>query len=59
MATPAPQPPLGAGYEHFRLDRQGMLVSPKTLEYYWSNAGAINLARCVSLLAARVAGPCS
>jgi hypothetical protein len=23
-----------AAYEHFRLDRQGMLVSPKTLDYY-------------------------
>src|SRR5438445_2874343 len=23
-----------AAYEHFRLDRQGMLVSPRTLEYY-------------------------
>ncbi len=28
------QPPLGAGYEHFRLERQGALLSPKTLEYY-------------------------
>jgi site-specific recombinase XerD len=28
------QPPLVVGYEHFRLDRQGALLSPKTLEYY-------------------------
>ena len=28
------QPPLFVGYEHFRLDRQGALLSPKTLEYY-------------------------
>ena len=28
------QPPILAAYEHFRLDRQGMLVSPKTLDYY-------------------------
>ena len=28
------QPPILAAYEHFRLDRQGMLVSPRTLEYY-------------------------
>jgi integrase/recombinase XerC len=28
------QPPIRAGYEHFRLERQGALVSPKTLEYY-------------------------
>jgi site-specific recombinase XerD len=28
------QPPLGAGYEHFRLERQGALLSPKTLQYY-------------------------
>ena len=28
------QPPVEAGYQHFRLDRQGALVSPKTLEYY-------------------------
>jgi len=26
------QPPLSAGYEHFRLERQGALLSPKTLE---------------------------
>jgi hypothetical protein len=25
------QPPLLVGYEHFRLDRQGALLSPKTL----------------------------
>ena len=25
------QPPLVVGYEHFRLDRQGQLLSPKTL----------------------------
>ena len=28
------QPPLVVGYEHFRLDRQGALLSPKTLQYY-------------------------
>jgi hypothetical protein len=28
------QPPILAAYEHFRLDRQGTLVSPRTLEYY-------------------------
>jgi integrase len=28
------QPPLIIGYEHFRLDRQGQLLSPKTLIYY-------------------------
>ena len=28
------QPPLVAGYEHFRLERQGALLSPKTLGYY-------------------------
>jgi len=28
------QPPILAAYEHFRLDRQGMLVSPRTLDYY-------------------------
>ena len=28
------QPPIAAAYEHFRLDRQGMLVSARTLEYY-------------------------
>jgi integrase len=28
------QPPILTAYEHFRLDRQGMLVSPRTLEYY-------------------------
>ncbi|HKW59394.1 MAG TPA: hypothetical protein VJR46_06525, partial [Candidatus Dormibacteraeota bacterium] len=28
------QPPLLIGYEHFRLDRQGALLSPKTLDYY-------------------------
>jgi len=28
------QPPLVVGYEHFRLDRQGQLLSPKTLSYY-------------------------
>jgi len=28
------QPPLVVGYEHFRLDRQGQLLSPKTLIYY-------------------------
>jgi hypothetical protein len=28
------QPPIRAGYEHFRLERQGALVSRKTLEYY-------------------------
>jgi hypothetical protein len=27
------QPPILAAYEHFRLDRQGMLVSPRTLDY--------------------------
>jgi hypothetical protein len=34
---PAPhprRPPIRTGYEHFRLERQGELVSPKTLEYY-------------------------
>lgn len=35
FAVPARrQPPLFVGYEHFRLDRQGALLSPKTLEYY-------------------------
>jgi integrase len=28
------QPPLVVGYEHFRLERQGALLSPKTLHYY-------------------------
>jgi len=28
------QPPLVVGYDHFRLDRQGQLLSPKTLIYY-------------------------
>jgi site-specific recombinase XerD len=28
------QPPIRAGCEHFRLERQGALVSRKTLEYY-------------------------
>jgi hypothetical protein len=28
------QPPLVVGYEHFRLERQGALLSPKTLIYY-------------------------
>jgi hypothetical protein len=28
------QPPILAAYEHFRLDRQGMLVSPRMLEYH-------------------------
>jgi site-specific recombinase XerD len=28
------RPPLRTGYEHFRLEREGELVSPKTLEYY-------------------------
>jgi site-specific recombinase XerD len=28
------QPPLVVGYENFRLDRQGQLLSPKTLIYY-------------------------
>jgi len=28
------RPPIRTGYEHFRLERQGELVSPKTLEYY-------------------------
>ena len=28
------QPPLVTGYEHFRLERQGALLSPKTLVYY-------------------------
>jgi site-specific recombinase XerC len=28
------QPPLAAGYEHFRLERQGALLSAKTLDYY-------------------------
>jgi integrase len=28
------QPPLVVGYEHFRMDRQGALLSPKTLHYY-------------------------
>ena len=28
------QPPVAAAYQHFRLDRQGMLVSARTLEYY-------------------------
>jgi hypothetical protein len=27
------QPPLVVGYEHFRLERQGALLSPKTLLY--------------------------
>jgi len=36
-SVPSPsrrQPPILTAYEHFRLDRQGMLVSPKTLDYY-------------------------
>src|SRR4029077_15313275 len=36
-SVPSPtrrQPPILAAYEHFRLDRQGMLGSPRTLEYY-------------------------
>src|SRR5262245_10133169 len=28
------QPAMRAGYEHFRLERQGALVSPSTLDYY-------------------------
>jgi hypothetical protein len=28
------RPPIRAGYEHFRLEREGALVSRKTLEYY-------------------------
>ena len=28
------QPPLVTGYEHFRLERHGALLSPKTLVYY-------------------------
>jgi hypothetical protein len=28
------QPPIRAGYEHFRLERQGALMSPETMEYY-------------------------
>jgi len=28
------QPPLVVGYENFRLERQGALLSPKTLVYY-------------------------
>ena len=28
------QPPIGAGYEHFRLDREGALVSRNTLAFY-------------------------
>ncbi|MGH7485771.1 MAG: hypothetical protein ACREMY_09250 [bacterium] len=28
------QPPLVTGYEHFRLERQSALLSPKTLIYY-------------------------
>jgi site-specific recombinase XerD len=28
------RPPIRTGYEHFRLERQGELVSPKTIEYY-------------------------
>jgi site-specific recombinase XerD len=45
------QPPIVAAYEHFRLDRQGMLVSPRTLEYYdgmvlpflrWAEAEGLN-----------------
>src|SRR6202521_3771639 len=28
------QPPLVVGYAHFRLDRQGQLLSPKTVVYY-------------------------
>ncbi len=27
-------PPIESGYQHFRLERQGALVSPRTLEYY-------------------------
>lgn len=35
FAAPARrQPPLMVGYEHFRLDRQGALLSPRTLDYY-------------------------
>jgi len=28
------RPPIRTGYERFRLEREGELVSPKTLEYY-------------------------
>ncbi len=44
------QPPLVVGYEHFRLDRQGALLSPRTLHYYdetvlpflrWLEAGGV------------------
>jgi hypothetical protein len=28
------RPPIRAGYEHLRLEREGALVSRKTLEYY-------------------------
>ncbi len=35
FAVPVPrQPRLVVGYEHFRLERQGALLSPKTLTYY-------------------------
>jgi hypothetical protein len=33
-AAPRRQPPIRAGYEHFRLERQGLLVSRKTMEHY-------------------------
>jgi len=37
-AAPSParrrQPPIGAAYEHFRLERQGALVSRSTLDFY-------------------------
>jgi len=29
-----PRSPLRSAYEHFRLERQGDLVSPKTLDFY-------------------------
>jgi hypothetical protein len=35
------QPPILAAYEHVRLDRQGMLVSPRTLEYYDDSDGLL------------------
>ena len=33
--------PLKAAYDHFRLERQGDLVSPATLQHYGAMVGAV------------------
>ena len=38
-SAPRPRSALRAAYEEFRLDRQGELVSPRTLEYYDDRIG--------------------